>query len=53
VPKEFTVFKVAVDVGGENDKGKEMVFELHGSQLIFRAAERAGKKYKGKPMLDL
>ncbi|KAI5848279.1 Rof/RNase P-like protein [Tricharina praecox] len=53
VPKEFTVFRVVVDMGGEKGKGKDMVFDLHGSQLMFRAAERAGRKYKGKPMLDL
>ena len=53
MPKEFTVFKVVVEMAGENGKGREMVFELHGSQLMFRAAERAGRKYKGKPMLDL
>lgn len=34
-------------------KARSMVFELHGSQLKFRAAERAGRKFKQKPVTDL
>lgn len=55
VPKEFTVFRVVVPAS-EEERGKgrsEMVFELQGSQTMFRAAERAGRKLKAKPMPDL
>lgn len=55
VPKEFTVFRVVVPAS-EEDRAKgrtDMVFELQGSQMMFRAAERAGRKFKAKPMLDL
>ena len=55
VPKEFAVFRVSVPpTEEERARGRsDMVFELQGNQLMFRAAERAGKKYKSKPMLDL
>lgn len=64
VPKEYTVFRVSVPAAaaattvkdGDNSCSRqrgEMVFELQGSHMMFRAAERAGKKYKAKPMLDL
>lgn len=55
VPKEFTVFRVAVaPTEEERARGRsDMVFEIQGNQLMFRAAERAGKKFKSKPMLDL
>ena len=39
--------------GHDSQQQGEMVFELQGSHMMFRAAERAGKKYKAKPMLDL
>lgn len=32
---------------------KSMVFELHGSQFMYRAAERVGRKFKQKPGSDL
>ncbi|KAI5804993.1 Rof/RNase P-like protein [Geopyxis carbonaria] len=32
---------------------RKMVFDIHGSMFMFRAAERAGKKFKSKPMFDL
>lgn len=32
---------------------RPMVFELHGSQFMYRAAERAGRKFKQKPGMDL
>ena len=55
VPKEYTVFRLSVPAAAPTtDKdGGGMVFELQGSHMMFRAAERAGKKYKAKPMLDL
>ncbi|KAI5838344.1 putative ribonuclease P complex subunit Pop4 [Morchella snyderi] len=34
-------------------KPRRMVFELHGQQFMYRAAERVGKKFKGKPLADL
>jgi len=55
VPKEFTVFRIAVPPTDEDRaRGRgDMIFELQGNQMMFRAAERAGKKFKAKPMLDL
>lgn len=32
---------------------RNMVFELHGSQFMYRAADRAGRKFKQKPITDL
>ncbi|KAF8534029.1 Rof/RNase P-like protein [Trichophaea hybrida] len=55
IPKEFTLFRVAIPPKDEDrvlGRG-DMVFELQGNQMMFRAAERAGKKFKAKPMLDL
>jgi ribonuclease P protein subunit POP4 len=53
VPKEHTVFRF--EVPGKDAEGKEriMVMELQGEQFMFRAAERAGRKFKVKPMLDI
>ncbi|KAH8593497.1 Rof/RNase P-like protein [Bisporella sp. PMI_857] len=64
LPKEGTVFRVAVpevsegrggEGGGEDDKegSKDLVFELHGDQFIFRAADRANRKFKPKYLPDL
>lgn len=68
IPKEHTVFRFEVPVpdppaGGEDvpdsasdlaaPNARNMVFELHGSQLKFRAGERAGRKFKQKPITDL
>ncbi|KAL7269552.1 hypothetical protein RUND412_007782 [Rhizina undulata] len=46
-------------VGGDDQNKKQdgklrdMVFEIHGSQFMYRPAERAGRKFKQKPLLDL
>ncbi|KAF4627967.1 hypothetical protein G7Y89_g10186 [Cudoniella acicularis] len=66
VPKENTVFRFAVPPPGvekevdENAgkevvgaEGKDLVFELHGDQFIFRAADRANKKFKTHFLPDL
>lgn len=68
IPKEHTVFRFEVPApdppaGGEDvpdsaldsaaPKARSMVFELHGSQIKFRAGERAGRKFKQKPVTDL
>lgn len=37
----------------EEKKGKELVFELHGDQFIFRAADRANKKFKPHFLKDV
>jgi len=37
----------------ETGKVRTMVFDLHGSQLMFRAPDRAGRKFKAKSLLDL
>jgi ribonuclease P protein subunit POP4 len=33
--------------------GPHIEFELHGNQFCFRAAERAGKKFKHKETIEL
>ena len=43
--KEGTVFRLEVP-----RDGRKMVFEIHGSQMVYRAGERAGKKFKMKPL---
>ena len=67
VPKEHTVFRFAVPrpVGrdgkgeegmaeGESEvKGKDLVFELHGDQFEYRAADRANRKFKSHFLSDL
>lgn len=50
VPKEFTVFGVTIP---GKQQGEEKRLELLGNQMMFRAAERAGRKFKAKAMLDL
>ncbi|KAI5816723.1 Rof/RNase P-like protein [Pyronema omphalodes] len=50
VPKEFTVFGVTIP---GKQQGEEKKLELLGNQMMFRAAERAGRKFKSKAMLDL
>lgn len=34
-------------------KPRTMVFELHGSQFMYQAANRVGRKFKQKPITDL
>ncbi|KAK4205141.1 putative ribonuclease P protein subunit p29 [Triangularia verruculosa] len=59
VPKEGTIFRVEVPVPmitqpkettegteGEGKKESKMVFELHGDQFQFRAADRATRKFR-------
>ncbi|PQE03756.1 hypothetical protein CJF30_00006438 [Rutstroemia sp. NJR-2017a BBW] len=56
VPKEHTIFKFTIpikttataDTPSESDvqNVKELVFELHGDQFRYRAADRANKKFK-------
>ncbi|KAH6676325.1 Rof/RNase P-like protein [Halenospora varia] len=35
------------------EEGKDLIFELHGDQFIFRAVDRANKKFKGHYLPDL
>jgi ribonuclease P protein subunit POP4 len=56
VPKEHTVFRFViplVEKGDEGEKGKDLVFELHGNQFIYRAADRANRKFKAHFFPDL
>ena len=63
VPKEGTVFRFRVPrpmeggreekKEGEEGEGKDLVFELHGDQFIFRAADRANRKFKQKYLPDI
>jgi ribonuclease P protein subunit POP4 len=54
VPKEHTIFKFVVPrPGNEGGEGKDLVFELHGDQFIYRAADRANRKFKGHFLPDL
>jgi ribonuclease P protein subunit POP4 len=61
VPKEHTVFRFRVprpEKGSEEEEEekeqlKDFVFELHGDQFIFRAADRANRKFKPKFNADL
>lgn len=53
----FEVPAVDPPVGREGSRvdgaARNMVFELHGSQFMYRAADRAGRKFKQKPVTDL
>lgn len=56
VPKEHTVFRFTVRRPGEqaeNEKRRDFVFELHGDQFIYRAADRANRKFKSHFLPDL
>jgi ribonuclease P protein subunit POP4 len=54
VPKEHTIFKFVVPrPGNEGEEKKDLVFELHGDQFIYRAADRANRKFKGHFLPDL
>jgi ribonuclease P protein subunit POP4 len=66
IPKEHTVFKFEIpppgssgvtDSGGSKEKGgergKNLVFELHGDQFQYRSADRANKKFKSHFLPDL
>ncbi|KAK6544703.1 hypothetical protein TWF694_001389 [Orbilia ellipsospora] len=54
VPKEHSVFRF--EIPWPNDAAQQadpIVLELHGSNFMFRAAERMNKKFKAKAMDDL
>ena len=61
IPKEYTVFRFEVPQpqgeprDGEDDgkKACNLVFELHGSQFMNRATDRATKKFKQRNLSDL
>ncbi len=68
LPKEHTIFRftvpfpeVKVEEGNESvgestideKKAKDLVFELHGEQFKYRAADRANKKFKSHFLPDL
>ena len=66
VPKEHTIFRFRVPflknregpegkVDGNEGEGrqKEFVFELHGNQFVYRAADRANRKFKPRFHSDL
>jgi ribonuclease P protein subunit POP4 len=61
VPKEGTIFRFTVPVPRkdgeaervEAEKKKDMVFELHGDQFMYRAADRANRKFKSHFLPDL
>ena len=62
LPKEHSVFRFEIpppstEPGGEGqslqDKGRKLVFELHGSQFENRAADRANRKCKQRNLPDL
>jgi ribonuclease P protein subunit POP4 len=69
VPKEHTVFGFRIPrggeggengdeevEGGEEGKGgrrKDLLFELHGDQFIYRAADRANRKFKSHFLPDV
>ncbi|CAI4213039.1 unnamed protein product [Parascedosporium putredinis] len=51
IPKEGTIFRVVIPVeAGDAEKipskAEEFVFEIHGDQFLYRAADRANKKFK-------
>jgi len=45
--------KVQADEGTEKERLKDLVFELHGDQFTFRAADRANRKFKPKYLKDI
>ncbi|EWC45436.1 hypothetical protein DRE_00835 [Drechslerella stenobrocha 248] len=54
VPKEYSVFRFEIPWPETTTQpAKPIVLELHGSNFIFRAAERMNKKFKAKSMDDL
>jgi ribonuclease P protein subunit POP4 len=62
MPKEHTIFRFTVPYPvkeGEEEKDsqegekKEFVFELHGDQFVYRAADRANRKFKSRFHTDL
>lgn len=62
MPKEHTVFRFTVPrpgvTEGKEEEGgqegeKDLVFELHGDQFIYRAVDRANRKFKPHFLPDL
>lgn len=61
IPKEYTVFRFEIpqphgeppDGEDDGEKPGNLVFELHGSQFMSRATDRATKKFKQRNMSDL
>ena len=66
IPKEGTVFRVIIPIekakaadaekggeGGEGGEAEDFVFEIHGDQFLYRAADRASKKFKSHVLKGL
>ncbi|EPS43402.1 hypothetical protein H072_2621 [Dactylellina haptotyla CBS 200.50] len=56
VPKEYSVFKFVIpwpESTPTDQPAEPIVLELHGSNFMFRAAERMNKKFKAKAMDQL
>lgn len=61
IPKEYTVFRFEIpqpqgepsDGADTGKKPANLVFELHGSQFMNRATDRATKKFKQRNLSDL
>ncbi|KAN0133351.1 Rof/RNase P-like protein [Lactarius tabidus] len=58
LPKQGSVFVFAVPAGTTGDgmtvhDGPHVEFELYGNQFCFRAADRAGRKFKHKESIEL
>jgi ribonuclease P protein subunit POP4 len=54
IPKEHTIFKFVVPTPRkEGEAQRDLVFELHGDQFIYRAADRANRKFKSHFLPDL
>ena len=59
IPKEHSIFEVEVPpkVPDEGDtivgEVKNLVFQIHGTNFMYRAAERGHKKFKAKPTWDI
>lgn len=53
IPKKCTVFEFLVDLAeGDSAPPSIMRWEIYGEHFGFRAAERVGKKFKGKSTVD-
>ncbi|GAO48779.1 hypothetical protein G7K_2948-t1 [Saitoella complicata NRRL Y-17804] len=55
IPKEASIFSLEIDVTAEGPPQEEnkLVFEIFGNQFAYRSAERVGKKFKGRPTVEL
>ncbi|KAH0614181.1 uncharacterized protein H6S33_006067 [Morchella sextelata] len=52
-PGPATTSETTLTTAAAPAEPRRMVFELHGQQFMYRAAERVGKKFKNKPLADL